>query len=251
MGAPGSRSSSTADRLDRRDRRRSLDPNIIYVGSGEGLHRPDLSVGDGIYKSTDAGKTWTHLGLRDGQQISMMAVDPHDPNRLFVAVAGHPYGPNPERGIFRSTDGGQSFQKVLYKDENIGGNDVDIDPSDPDIVYAMLWEAAKVRGKTQPGTERAEASTNRPTAVRPGSSSPAGCPKTSSGLDGDRAEQSQAAVRHGRRKDAGELYRSEDAGATWSTVTTDSRPATRIGGGDVASRESIRRIPTSCTWPAS
>ena len=107
------------------------DPNIVYVGSGEGLHRPDLSVGDGIYKSTDAGTTWTHLGLRDGQQISQMAVDPHDPNRLFVAVAGHPYGPNPERGIYRSTDGGQTFEKVLYKDENIGGSDVKIDPVEP------------------------------------------------------------------------------------------------------------------------
>ena len=96
------------------------DPNIIYVGSGEGLHRPDLSVGDGIYKSTDAGKTWTHLGLRDGQQISQMAVDPHDPNQLFVAVAGHPYGPNKERGVYRSTDGGQTFQPVLHKDENTG-----------------------------------------------------------------------------------------------------------------------------------
>ena len=117
------------------------DPNIIYVGSGEGLHRPDLSVGDGIYKSTDGGATWTHLGLRDGQQISQIAIDPRDPNRLFVAVAGHPYGPNPERGIYRSTDGGQSFQKVLYKDENIGAGDVKIDPSDPNIVYATLWEA--------------------------------------------------------------------------------------------------------------
>src|SRR5271169_5046537 len=117
------------------------DPNVIYVGSGEGLHRPDLSVGDGIYKSTDAGATWTHLGLREGQQISTMAVAPHDPNRLFVAVAGHPYGPNPERGIYRSTDGGQSFEKVLYKDENTGGNDVEIDPSDANIVYATLWEA--------------------------------------------------------------------------------------------------------------
>src|SRR5580698_5992798 len=110
------------------------DPNIVYVGSGEGLHRPDLSVGDGIYKSTDAGATWTHLGLHDGQQISEMAIDPRDPNRLFVAVAGHPYGPNPERGIYRSTDGGQTFEKVLYKDENIGGNDVEIDPADPNIV---------------------------------------------------------------------------------------------------------------------
>ncbi len=98
------------------------DPNIIYVGSGEGLQRPDLSVGDGIYKSTDAGKSWLHLGLRDGQQISSLAVDPHDANRLFVAVLGHPYGPNKERGIFRSTDGGKSFQRVLYKDENTGGH---------------------------------------------------------------------------------------------------------------------------------
>src|SRR5579871_5206441 len=115
-------------------------PNIVYVGSGEGLHRPDLSVGNGIYKSSDAGQSWTHLALRDGQQISQIAVDPRNPNRLFVAVAGHPYGPNPERGIYRSTDGGQTFQKVLSKDENIGGNDVAIDPVNPNIVYATLWE---------------------------------------------------------------------------------------------------------------
>ena len=116
-------------------------PNIIYVGSGEGLQRPDLSTGDGIYKSTDAGKTWTHLGLRDGQQIPQIAVDPRDPNRLFVAVLGHPYGPNAERGVFRSTDGGATFQKVLYKDENTGAIDVVLDPANPNIVYAVLWEA--------------------------------------------------------------------------------------------------------------
>src|SRR5215472_7101148 len=82
-------------------------PDIVYVGSGEGLQRPDLSTGDGVYKSTDAGKTWRHLGLRDGQQIGAIIVDPRDPNRLFVAVLGHPYGPNAERGVFRSTNGGQ------------------------------------------------------------------------------------------------------------------------------------------------
>jgi photosystem II stability/assembly factor-like uncharacterized protein len=82
------------------------DPGIIYAGSGEGLQRPDLSVGDGMYKSTDAGKSWRHLGLRDGQQIPAILVDPRDPNRVFVAVLGHPYGPNAERGVFRSTDGG-------------------------------------------------------------------------------------------------------------------------------------------------
>jgi len=114
------------------------DPNVIYVGSGEGLHRPDLSVGDGIYRSADAGKTWTHLGLRDGQQIPQIAIDPRDANKILVAVAGHPYGPNTERGIFRSTDGGQTFQRVLYQDENTGGADVQIDPTNPDIVYATL-----------------------------------------------------------------------------------------------------------------
>ena len=117
------------------------DPNIVYVGSGEGLQRPDLSTGDGIYKSTDAGKTWTHLGLRDGQQIPQIIVDPRDPNRLFVAVLGHPYGPNAERGIFRSTDGGRTFEKVLYKDENTGGIDVAFDPQNAKTVYAVLWEA--------------------------------------------------------------------------------------------------------------
>ena len=120
------------------------DPNILYVGSGEGLQRPDLSTGDGIYKSTDAGKTWRNLGLRDGQQIGGIAIDPHDPNRVFAAVLGHPYGPNEERGVFRSTDGGATWTKVLYKDENTGARDVMFDPSNPRKVYAVLWAAQAV-----------------------------------------------------------------------------------------------------------
>ncbi len=117
------------------------DPNLIYVGSGEGLQRPDLSVGNGMYKSADAGKTWEHLGLRNGQQIASIVVDPQNPNRLFVAVLGHPYGPNKERGVYRSTDGGSSFEQILYKDENTGASEVALDPSDPRIVYATLWAA--------------------------------------------------------------------------------------------------------------
>jgi photosystem II stability/assembly factor-like uncharacterized protein len=116
------------------------DPNVIYVGSGAGIIRPDLATGDGVYKSTDAGKTWTHLGLHDTEMIGMIDVDPRDPNRLFVAALGHPYGPNAERGIFRSTDGGQTFEKVLYKDEYTSANDVHIDPSNPNVVYAALWQ---------------------------------------------------------------------------------------------------------------
>jgi photosystem II stability/assembly factor-like uncharacterized protein len=114
-------------------------PNVLYVGSGEGLQRPDLSIGDGMYKSTDAGKTWTHLGLREGQQIASITVDPKDENRLFVGVLGHPYGPNAERGVYRSTDGGKTFEKVLYKDENTGAMQVEFDPNNSNIIYADLW----------------------------------------------------------------------------------------------------------------
>jgi len=117
------------------------DPNIVYVGSGEGLQRPDLAVGDGFYKSTDAGRTWTHLGLRDAQQITAIVVDPGNPDRVFVSVQGHPYGPNADRGIFRSLDGGKSFDKVLYKDENTGGADLLMDPGNPQILFAALWAA--------------------------------------------------------------------------------------------------------------
>jgi hypothetical protein len=117
------------------------DPTVLYVGSGEGLQRPDLSTGDGMYKSTDAGKTWVRLGLRDAQQIPRIAIDPGNPDRLFVAVLGHPYGPNTERGIYRSLDGGRSFQRVLYRDENTGGADIVMAPGDPTTLYAVLWEA--------------------------------------------------------------------------------------------------------------
>jgi len=116
------------------------DPNVIYVGTGAGIIRPDLATGDGVYKSTDAGRTWTHLGLPDSQMIANVEVSPRDPNRVFVAVLGHPYGPNAERGIFRSTDGGKSFEKVLFKDEYTSGDDVRVDPSNPDVVYAALWQ---------------------------------------------------------------------------------------------------------------
>ena len=116
-------------------------PNTLYVGSGEGLQRPDLSTGDGMYRSTDGGKTWTHLGLRDGQQIGSILVDPKDPKRLFVAVLGHPYGPNETRGVYRSTDGGDTFQKVLYKDADTGAIALAFDPSDSNTLYADLWAA--------------------------------------------------------------------------------------------------------------
>ena len=95
-------------------------PNTIYVASGEGLQRPDLSVGNGMYKSLDAGKTWQHIGLSEGLQIGGISVDPQNENRVFAAVLGHPYGPNKERGVYRTTDGGNNWKQVLYIDENTG-----------------------------------------------------------------------------------------------------------------------------------
>ena len=211
------------------------DPNVVYVGSGEGLHRPDLSVGDGIYKSTDAGKTWAHLGLRDGQQIAQMAVDPHNSERLFVAVAGHPYGPNPERGIYLSTDGGKTFDKVLYKNENIGGAGVVLDPSDANTAYATLWEAREGPWEN--------ASWNGPGAGIFKSTDGGGTWKQLSGGLPDALTQANLAVSLSdpkrllatvATKDIVEIYVSQDAGASWHTVTNDSRPKGRIGGGDLS-----------------
>ncbi len=114
-------------------------PDIIYVGSGEGLQRPDLSVGDGVYKSNDAGKTWINTGLKDAQQIGGLAIDPTNENRVFAAALGHPYGANKERGIYRTLDGGKNWEKVLFIDENTGAIQVTIDPKNTNIVYADLW----------------------------------------------------------------------------------------------------------------
>ncbi|HLK56910.1 MAG TPA: hypothetical protein VKU00_10110, partial [Chthonomonadaceae bacterium] len=116
-------------------------PDTVYVGSGEGLQRPDLSVGDGVYKTTDGGKTWKNMGLHDGQQIGGIAVDPRNPDRVFVAVMGHPYGPNEERGVFRTLDGGKTWKRTLYLDPHTGAPAVAMDPSNPKTLYADMWAA--------------------------------------------------------------------------------------------------------------
>ena len=207
------------------------DPNVIYVGSGEGLQRPDLSTGDGIYKSTDAGKSWTHLGLRDGQQIPQIVVDPRNPDRLFVAVLGHPYGPNEERGLFRSTDGGQSFKKILYKDENTGAVDVALDPSNANHVYAVLWEARQGPWEngvfTGPNSGLFE-STDGGESWTPLTS---GLPTFEQGLGrigitiaASDPRRMYAAV---EAREGGGLYRSDDAGRSWHTATDNNLVVTR------------------------
>ena len=203
------------------------DPNIIYVGSGEGLHRPDLSVGNGIYKSTDAGKTWTHLGLVDGQQIPALAVDPRDPNKVFAAVLGHPYGPSEERGIYRSTDGGQTWQRVISKDENTGGSDVEIDPSNPDVVYASMWEARE--GPWEDGNEFNGTngglfkSTDGGSTWQPLTN---GLPKDLSQIYLAIAPSNSQRLYATLSEASGKLsvYRSDDAGANWAADHNRSAP---------------------------
>ena len=110
------------------------------MGTGEGLHRPDLAVGDGIFKSNDGGETWTHIGLDDVQQVARLIVHPTDPDVVFVAGLGHPYGPNEQRGVFRTQDGGKTWEKTLYIDENTGAIQVEFDPANPEILFADMWE---------------------------------------------------------------------------------------------------------------
>lgn len=217
--------------------------NVLYVASGEGLHRPDLSVGDGIYKSTDGGKTWDHMGLRDGEQFPALAVDPRDPNKLFAAVLGHPYGPNEERGIYRSSDGGATWSKVLYKDANTGGADVQIDPSNPDVVYASLWEATLgpwEDGNSYEGTEGGlfKSTDGGITWKQLTKGLPENVVHIQVALSASNENRLYATLatskESGYASAAGlGVYRSDDAGENWYKATDDPRPALKIGGGDL------------------
>jgi photosystem II stability/assembly factor-like uncharacterized protein len=209
------------------------DGNVIYVGSGEGLQRPDLSVGDGVYKSTDAGRTWRAMGLAEGRQIASILVDPRDPRRVFVAVLGHPYGANAERGVFRSTDGGETWQKVLFKDEDTGAVDLAFDPANPQKIYAVLWAARQ--GPWEYGN--AYTGSGSGLFVSPDGGATwrpltKGLPSVSEGLgrigigiagsDGRR----MYAVVEADRTHAG-FYRSDDAGESWRRVNDETRVSGR------------------------
>jgi photosystem II stability/assembly factor-like uncharacterized protein len=214
------------------------DPNIIYVGSGEGLRRPDLSTGDGIYKSTDAGKSWVHLGLQDGQQIGALLVDPTNPERVFAAVLGHPHGPNSERGVFRSLDGGATWQKVLYKDENTGAIDLEFAPGNPRKIYADLWASRQLPWESGGDVVNGAGSglfvsTDGGDSWQPLTK---GLPTWAQGLgrigfdvapsDPNRMYAMVDSL------DATGVYRSDDAGASWRRVNAESRVSGR--GSDFA-----------------
>jgi photosystem II stability/assembly factor-like uncharacterized protein len=199
----------------------------LYVGTGEGLHRPDLSVGNGIYKSVDAGKSWIHIGLEDVQQIGGLAIDPTNENKIFVAALGHPYGPNKERGVYRSLDGGKTWEKVLYKDENTGAIQVIIDPQNPNTIYADLWEARQgpwENGSWEGSQSGLFKSIDGGTTWKQLTN---GLPTTKQGLgrigfclapsDPQRLYATVDA------DSLGGIYRSDDGGETWSKTQADSR----------------------------
>jgi photosystem II stability/assembly factor-like uncharacterized protein len=220
--------------------------SIVYAASGEGLHRPDLSVGDGIYRSDDAGRTWTHLGLRGGEQIPAIAVDPSNPNRLFAAVLGHPYGPSDERGIFRSDDGGKTWKKALYKGDRIGGSDVVLDPKNPRIVYAALWE--DTLGPWEDGNQYSGTGGGLFKSTDGGNTwkqltkgLPDGLEQINVAVADSNPNRLYATVQSKTQGGGGYasgrglgVYRSDDAGESWVKITDDPRPAMKIGGGDLS-----------------
>ena len=202
-------------------------PDVIYLGSGEGLHRPDLGVGDGIFKSIDAGRTWRHVGLGDVQQVGRIVIHPRDPDVVFVAGMGHPYGANDERGVFRTADGGRSWTKVLFVDRNTGAGQVEIDPTNPAIVYATLWnhrEAPWENGSfTGPNSGMYKSTDGGVTWHKLSG----GLPDGAQGLGRINFAIAESDPRRiyalVPTRETRAVFRSDDAGATWQRVSTDQR----------------------------
>ena len=194
------------------------DPNVIYVGSGEVDLRSDITYGNGMWKSTDGGHAWTHLGLDSTRQIGRILVDPHDPNTLLVAAFGHSYGPNADRGVYRSTDGGQTWQKTLYRNERAGAIDLAWDPKDPHVVYAALWEAHRPPWSQYPPIEGPGGGVFKSTDEGVTWTELSGLPADGGRIGLATARGVVYAICEGKG-----LFRSDDAGATWHETSTDPR----------------------------
>ncbi len=200
------------------------DPNVIYVGTGEACIRGNISYGDGVYKSVDAGKTWTNVGLRDTRQIGALIIDPHNPDVVFVAALGHAYGRNTERGIFRTVDGGKNWERVLYKDDKTGGIDIVFDPQNPHTLFAAMWEANRTPWSLTsggPGSGLYKSSDNGTTWKRiEGHGFPEGVlGKIGVSVSGGDSNRIYALV----EADKGGLYRSDDGGESWQLANDDHR----------------------------
>jgi photosystem II stability/assembly factor-like uncharacterized protein len=200
-------------------------PNIVYVGTGEADMRSQISYGNGMYKSTDAGKTWMHLGLDDTRQIGKVAVDPRNPDIVFVAALGHVYGANPDRGVYRSRDGGATWQKVLFKNNDVGAIDLAIDPADSQTIYASLWNTRRPPWSIYPP------SYGPGSGVYKSTDGGSNWQQLTRGLPTDGVGRIGLAIAPANRArvyaivDAkeGGLFRSDDSGATWTKASSDNR----------------------------
>ena len=199
------------------------DPNVIYAGTGETTIRLDVSYGDGVYKSTDGGKTWANVGLRETRHIGKIRIHPQNPDLVYVAALGHAFGPNEERGVFRSKDGGVTWENILFRSEKAGTVDLAMDPNNPRILYAAIWETYRnfwelSSGgpdssfyKSTDGGDTWEELTNKP-----------GLPKGLIGKIGVSASPAQSdRVWAIVEAEKGGLHRSDDGGETWELLTAN------------------------------
>jgi photosystem II stability/assembly factor-like uncharacterized protein len=194
------------------------DPNIVYVGTGEACLRGNISHGDGVYRTLDGGKTWKNLGLRDSRAIGKVIVNPKNPDIAFVAALGHPFGPNRERGIFRTLDGGKTWDKVLYKDENTGGIDVTFDPRNANILFASLWEVRRAPWSLSSGGPGSGLYRSNDGGTTWRKLEEKGLPKRPYGRVGVSVAANSDRVYALIQANEGGLYRSDDGGDTWQLV---------------------------------
>ncbi|MFW6074403.1 MAG: VPS10 domain-containing protein [Chloroflexota bacterium] len=200
------------------------DPNVIYAGMGETSIRGNVSRGDGVYKSTDAGKTWEHMGLADTRNIGEVLIHPDNPDVVYVAALGHVWGPNPERGVYRSKDGGKNWDLVLYKSEKAGAVDLSMDPNNPRIIYATIWEASRGPHFLSSGGEDSGlwrtfdgGDTWEEISRNPGLPGEGVLGKIGVAASGPQPGRVYALVEH----ENGALFRSDDYGDTWKRMSED------------------------------
>lgn len=203
-------------------------PNVIYVGSGEADMRGDIQQGDGIYKSTDGGNTWRHIGLEDTRQIGKIVVDPKDANTVYVAALGHQYGPNEQRGVFKSTDGGQTWNKVLYKNADTGAIELAIDPNNPNVIFAALWQTRRPPWSVYPPSNGPGSGIYKSTDAGQtwqqvkGNGFPSFVGRVGLTISAADHNRIYAAVDTNDPKTGG-IYRSDDGGASWKRMDDDRR----------------------------